>query len=213
MLKFWVRKKDDGRWYWTLVDEPPELAPQPGQQREAPNLPPRAYSAEGYATKTDCETMISRIKTEIPYAKIEEATDQGGIPSWVARRAEASQERVFEKLCQQVKDDVAEINDLILGPRNHTKLSIDDLEPRMLRVLAEPGSPRQQAVVFHDLGDNKSIRIESFFRLPREPTTMLLTSEWDAENQRRFLFLSGEQKPVVLETVSQRALEPFLPEP
>ena len=68
MLKFWVRKKDDGRWYWTLVDEPPELAPQPGQQREAPNLPPRAYSAESYATKTDCEAMIARIKREAPDA-------------------------------------------------------------------------------------------------------------------------------------------------
>ena len=78
MLTFIIYKKEEeDRWYWTLVDEPPEPTPQPGERLEAANLPPLAHSAESYATEAACEAEVNRIKAEAPQARIKRGYDQG----------------------------------------------------------------------------------------------------------------------------------------
>jgi hypothetical protein len=138
-------------------------------------------------------------------------------PNWIASRARASQNVVFEELCQQIKADIEEINKLILGPRHHPEVKTDDnIDPGRLRVVMGASSRRspQPCVDFWKNTDNKSIGIEFFVTspLPRR----LLTFEWDAENLRRRLFLAKEQnpeekEPVDIWQVSLMLLEPFLP--
>lgn len=78
MLTFLVcKKEEEDRWYWTLVDEPPEPQPQPGESLRADNLPPLAHSAESYETEEACEAVVNRIKAEAPQARIKRGYYQG----------------------------------------------------------------------------------------------------------------------------------------
>ena len=134
-------------------------------------------------------------------------------PNWVALRSAAHMDDVFEELCTAVEADVKEIENLPSEQRGGYTFCAKK-ERGMLRVSANPrsGGP-PTVVIFQQEGERNNILIQTFFPPPRESRRLLLTSKWNQEELSRELSFVGEKQIVKLWQVSQRALEPLLPDP
>ena len=137
--------------------------------------------------------------------------------NWVARRSACNVDGLFEALCDVVKSDVEEMQQLPPGKRRDYEFSVQEEERAgILTVAATPSitgfkQPVLTVAFQRDRVDD-TIKIHTVYAAPPKNTTLAVTFKWDPKQLSCRLFIGDDAHGLEVWEVSQLTLAPMLPD-